>query len=1078
MLVKVAGAYRAKTHYYENQSYATIFEKGISTTQEPALDATRKAAHALLLDLSVDAVRTADPDVLAVAEHMVACVDRRLGLLAPVAALCGVERALRVALRTTFYVPTAGDGGWTTAIWVVSGHPTDSRAFRLDRWDPLRHAVCGADEETYAKLVKLAQSERKNLDLDRRAHFAFAFPDEAWGNEDLAASHAVPPNGPGAKRSYFSFQPLLFAANDVQVIREELQRSGVGTVSGYCVDLAHVLPDADMIALCAEALPALLQKPKYGPLLKTPPRRVAEVLACYRTKEAAAVLAPLASNPVVAPIVLGLFRDAPQLASGVAPTTKGSAAIGRVVERTKGAAAASGRVGPVGKAPSILRDRSWRAKKNEAASSGDELAEIGPLLGLEEERVDRSVTLPPHPRPVRAMTKAEHVAWKKETTEELAKKQVAFADYALHRRGKQYEHLRVPAEDCIWAFNAGALLRGTAQELVREHGFAIIEGFSKRDWIKWLGDWDDGIHYFEALMALVSPRSAPYFARVAARRKRYRAKAHAWLVQNARISAFGLIPAAVGPKGEAREEAEAALLYLAHHGHAEVVREVAKRYGKAPATIIDALLARDPLAISVSAPKPPAFLRASELSAVVLREGGVLDEAARGALVEMLQVSPLDPPYAGLDVVRRACDEASLGTLALELVEQWVLGDAPGRHEWMLFSAVHFPSDAATRRIATLAREWARKNQAKALRACTALAALASDTALLHLAHIAETTRFDALRNQTGEMLVEAAAARGLSVDELADRTVPDVGLDADGSLRLSYGARRFVVSLDELLNPVVTAVGDGGERDTAKTLPRPTKADDAEAAKTARARFDMLKADLDAVADRQRRRLERAMTSGRAWSAADFRTHIVEHPLLVHLARRLVWLATTAGKKATRRTFRVAEDRTFADEGDRSFDLPKEAEVRLAHPARDPELLEAWPRIFGDYEIIQPFEQLGRAVHRAEPRERSAGELTRLAGIRAPAKKVLGVLESRGFRRDSAGFVGAFVREAHTEKGAPVTLHVPVSPAIEMDHLDVESTTGAPSITTRDGSATAFGELDSVGFSELVRDIEALRAE
>lgn len=1072
MLTKVAEVYRAPTHFYENQSYATIFEKGLSTKDEPELRALRKAAHALLLELSVETLRAADADVLAAAEHMVACVDRRLGLLAAVAALCDVERALRVALRTTFYAPTAGNGGWTTAIWIVSGHPTGGRAFRLDRWDVLRHAVCGSDADTYTKLVAFAKRERKELDLERRAHLAFAFPDEPWANEDLAASHALPPATPGSPRTYFSFQPLLFSTSDVAVVREELRRSGPGNISGYCLDLAHVLPASDVIALCAEALPVLLQKPKYGPLLKTPPRRVAEVLACYRTKEAAAVLAPFASNAILGPIVLGLFRDAPELASEVEPTTKGSAAIGRVLARTKEIAMS----GPAGKTPAILRERPWRAKANDGEAGGA-VAPIATLLGLEEERIDRSVTLPPHARPVRDMTKAEHTAWKKETEEQLAKNKVAFADYELFKNGKQYEHLRVPAQDCIWAFNGGALLRGTARELVRDHGFSVFEGFSKRDWIKWLGDWEDAVHYFEAVMDLVSPRSAPYLARVAARRKRYRAKAHAWLVQNARISAFGLVPAAVGPMGESRDEAEAALLYLAHHGHTEIVREVARRYGKAPAAIIDALLARDPLAIAVSPPKPPTFLRASELPAVALPNGGVLEETARAALLEMLQVTPLDPPYAGIERVRQACDETSLGVLARELVEQWVLGDAPGRHEWMLFSAVHFPSEAGTRRIASLAREWARKNQAKALRACVALGALASDTALLHLAHIAETTRFDALRKQTGEMLREAAAARGLSLDELADRTVPDAGLDNDGAMRLSFGTRRFVVSLDELLSPVVMPIDD---RDVlgppSKTLPRVAKADDAEAAKGARARFDQLRADLEAVADRQRRRLEQAMTAGRTWPAADFRTYVVEHPLLVHLARRLLWISHSTRKESASRVFRVAEDRTFADEEDRTFELPHDAVVRLAHPARDNALLEPWPRIFGDYEIVQPFEQLGRTVHRAEARERTQRELARLAGIRAPSKKVLGVLESRGFRRESSSFIAAFVREARTEDGGAVTLRVPVSPTIEMDRLDVEATIGSPSIATPQGSATTFGELDGISFSELVRDVEALR--
>src|SRR5204863_4660248 len=91
--------------------------------------------------------------------------------------------------------------------------------------------------------------------------------------------------------------------------------------------------------------------------------------------------------------------------------------------------------------------------------------------------------------------------------------------------------------------------------------------------------------------------------------------------------------------------------------------------------------------------------------------------------------------------------------------------------------------------------------------------------------------------------------------------------------------------------------------------------------------RFAALKKDLRSVADDQIRRLERAMVTQRRWSTAEFRELIVGHPLLWHIARRLVWVSDDG------RSFRLAEDRTLADAHDDTLTLDDRARVGIAHP-------------------------------------------------------------------------------------------------------------------------------------------------
>lgn len=1069
-VVRVKGAFGRTTH-------GAIFDAGNQRTDEPELHALRCAALALVSDPSEDGICTADLETLAAAAALVARADHTLPFLGVVTALRGLEDGVRVLERSSHYTLTAGSGGWTTAVWITTLESLQGG--RIDRLLTMRHAVCAAKDAEYTRAVSLAKELRQGLDLGRRARLAYVFPDEPWANEDLAASHSEPSLLP---RDSFGF--LLSAANDVATVRQEVRRSP-HAFAAYALDLVHVLPESEMVALCKEILPSLLTKPKFGPLLKTPPRAVARALACLRTEEAAAVLAPYASHAVLAPIVLGYFRDAPELA-GVVSEGKGAAAIGRVVARRESAATSEER--EVGEAPPILRERPWRPVKRGrgARENAEVLPEAVAMLGVEEEHVVLPASLPRSSHghaPTRAMTPAELEAWRAETDEGIRTKTYACADFLLLRGSvpSGYEYLEVPDADCVRAWNTGhTTVRDSPIALVAKHGLAVLPGFVRKDWIRWLGDYDGGEEHLLATMCFVSPRVAPKLARVAARRKKYRRVTQGWLASHARIAALGLVPDAIGPEGEARDDAEAALLFLASasRGQAQVVREAASQYGAAVMRIVDALLARDPLAVGIAPPKRPAFLRMNELPPVALRSNGTLDADAVDALVEMLQLSPSDQEYPGISLVRGVCDPESLGALAVSLVEQWVVGDAPGRHEWMLFAAVFFPSELGERRIAALAREWARKNQEKAKRACVALAALGSDLALMHLTHIAETTRFDALRKHAAGLVLEAAEARGLRLDELGDRTVPDLGLDRDGTVTLSYGARTFVVSLDETLRPVVFEThADAKKAGIQRSLPRPTKSDDPDAVKVARERFELLRDDLDAVADRERRRLERAMVNGRTWPVAEFRARMVEHPLLVHVTRRLVWVVASEGRS---RTFRVAEDRSFAGVSDEDLALPETGEVRIAHPAIDLELGEAWLRIFGDYGILQPFEQLARETFAIREDETAATTLERVAGVVLAARKALGSLESRGFRREDPGYVTAFVRAARgvEPRDAALVVRVPMRPGFEIESLSSasEQTTAGATLTDASGKPRVFGELDPVDYSELVRDFETLR--
>jgi hypothetical protein len=207
------------------------------------------------------------------------------------------------------------------------------------------------------------------------------------------------------------------------------------------------------------------------------------------------------------------------------------------------------------------------------------------------------------------------------------------------------------------------------------------------------------------------------------------------------------------------------------------------------------------------------------------------------------------------------------------------------------------------------------------------------------------------------------------------------------------------VVTLDEYLQPKVRDVS----RDRRiKALPKPNASDDAELAKLARAQFSGFKKDLKVVARQQLQRLEDALITQRRLAAADFERFLVQHPLMLTLTARLLWGVFDSQGQLTQ-TFRVDLDHSIVDVNDEPVNLSG-LEVGILHSSQlTPEQNESWQAVIGDYEIIQPFDQLGRVFY---PAEQALGLLReKVIGARVPAPKLVFGLEHLGWKRGYASF-------------------------------------------------------------------------
>jgi hypothetical protein len=510
-----------------------------------------------------------------------------------------------------------------------------------------------------------------------------------------------------------------------------------------------------------------------------------------------------------------------------------------------------------------------------------------------------------------------------------------------------------------------------------------------------------------------------------------------------------------------------------------------------------------------------------ETSGAEAAAGGPVLVLPTDVLRDLAMVFALDKPfepYPGVDVVREVCEPVDLARFAWGLFEALLAAGANGRQGWALDALGLVGDDEIVRRLTPLIMEWpGQSGHARAVTGVGILAGIGTDVALTHLHRIAERSRYPGLRAAAQRRMGEVAEARGLSAEQLADRLVPDFGLDGDGSLTLDYGSRSFAVRFDEELKP---CVADGTGK-LLKNLPRPGARDDAERASAAYQRFAVLRKDVRAVATDQIRRLERAMVTGRRWPEDEFRRFFAGHPLLRHLTRRLLWGRYDA-RGALIGGFRVAEDGTFADVHDEVTTIAEvgrvadvhdgaatiawaarvggghdgvttsawaarvggghdgvttiarggegDVSVGVVHPVHLGETLPLWSEIFADYRIVQPFPQLGREIGVLTGAEAAGAVLTRFEGRRVPSGAVLG-LEGRGWRRGT-------MRDAGTQTSVTPALadalELEFDPGIVLGAVGLfpEQVLGPVRLHRR---AATFGDLDPVVVSEVIRDLESL---
>lgn len=480
----------------------------------------------------------------------------------------------------------------------------------------------------------------------------------------------------------------------------------------------------------------------------------------------------------------------------------------------------------------------------------------------------------------------------------------------------------------------------------------------------------------------------------------------------------------------------------------------------------------------------PAWANPALLPPLIAEGKRLSDEQVRMVL-QKLAATPVGQPDPLLKAIRENVNKSARDEFAWKMFQTWQEGGNPSKEKWAMGAIAHIGDDGCVLKLTPRIRNWPGESQhARAVFGLECLRAIGSSVALMQLAGIAQKLKFKGLKAKAEEFVEAIAKERGLTRDELEDRVVPDCGLDENGRREFPFGPRTFSFVLGGDLKAMV--------RDEAgklrPNLPDPNSKDDADLAAASVEEWKLLKKQIKEVATIQAGRLEQAMVTGRRWAAEDFETLLVRHPLMTHLAQKLIWAGFDAKGDRTV-TFRITEERDLADPEDDTVTLDGVAAVGIVHPL---ELTDAeksrWGEVLGDYEVVPPFPQLGRTVYALEPGEESGKELKRFDGTKLPAPTLVFTLEKLGWERGAAMDGGCFDEHSKQFPAADVTAVVNYEGTAAMGYIDPGETLTLKSVHfckgLRDPSgygwdlkkAMKVGEVPAIVISEVMADLHVLQ--
>ncbi|EMJ92678.1 DUF4132 domain-containing protein [Leptospira alstonii] len=497
------------------------------------------------------------------------------------------------------------------------------------------------------------------------------------------------------------------------------------------------------------------------------------------------------------------------------------------------------------------------------------------------------------------------------------------------------------------------------------------------------------------------------------------AETKSWFIDHPYFAIEGLVPAVVDKDKKISDLAMDILQSLFARGYGEeIVQENEKHSAEIQEKIKNEILENSTLMAepfddsttpewlskaiqAVPKGKPIAWVVPEELPPILIQKRK-LSAPQTAAVLSELKEKGLEADSPLLKGLKEQAEVTSLDDFVWKLFELWISLGAPSKDKWAFTALGRLGGDRIALKLTPLIKVWPGESQhQRAVLGLEILKTIGSDTALMQLNGIAQKVKFKGLKEMANTFMESIAKKKGLRKSELEDRVVPDCGLDEQGKREFDFGSRKFQFVLGPDLKPMIKDE-EGKIKDD---LPKPNSKDDADLANASVEEWKLMKKQIREIGKIHAQRMEQAMVTGRRWKVTEWEMLIAKHPLMTHIAKTILWWVCFPDRDKSIEVFRLTDEQDYADVYDKSLNLQGGAYVGIVHPLLlSPEEKKSWGQLFGDYEIIPPFLQLGRPVYVLSEEDKLKKDIPGFKDQKVKAELLVFGLEKMGWSRGAAG--------------------------------------------------------------------------
>lgn len=390
----------------------------------------------------------------------------------------------------------------------------------------------------------------------------------------------------------------------------------------------------------------------------------------------------------------------------------------------------------------------------------------------------------------------------------------------------------------------------------------------------------------------------------------------------------------------------------------------------------------------------------------------------------LLEYMSLASPYRvkSVDKIVEILDLRSLQSVLENIYQLWLENGADTKQKAVMLPYCIYGTDSQLIALRKQLEKWAEASRgALAAYVIPAIALNGGSVALMMVDSISGKFPNNQVKKAAKSAFAFVSAALGISEDALSDKIVPDFGFNREGKKFLDFGNRTFTITMTPDFS---LSIYDDEKGKIVKSLPKPTAADDPVKAETAKKELAELKKQLKTTVQTQILRLKKVMMNGRCWKMEDWNRLFVENPVMHKFAIGLIWGVYEDGKLME--SFRYMEDGTFNTADEEEYTLPEKAQITLVHPVElAEEELKQWKEQLDDYEITQPFDQLGSKSLTLKSEDVNDKVVVRYEGKVTTAGKLSGAIKKYDFVRGPIWDAGGFSCYFMVDKFLGLYVHI-----------------------------------------------------